>query len=81
MGFEEKRKSKNNFSIKYPIISSAGVILLGLSITTYNSFELVNDILEASLLSKVILFFIAVTSLNIFYISRYIINALTYPQE
>jgi hypothetical protein len=67
-----KKKIDAVASIKYPIIISAGIILFGLSITTYYTFELVNNISAISLISVSIFIFIVLAFLSLIYISKYI---------
>lgn len=72
-------KKKRIKSMRYPIISTVGVILFALSIITSNSFELVNDNLKALLISIVIFFFIVFAFLNLIFLSIYILRNL--PHE
>ena len=67
-----KKRIDTHSSIKKPIIISAGIILYGLFISIYYSFELVNSISDISLMSLLISIFIVLTLSGLIYISKYI---------
>lgn len=68
----KSKKTHTISSIKYPIIISTGIILFGLVISTYYSFELVSNISDVSLISLLIFIFILFAFSSLIYISRYI---------
>lgn len=71
-------KTKYLSTFKYPILVCAWMVLFGLSIVTYYSFELVNYISVVSFMPWVIFIFIILAFGSIVYITKYIIYALTF---
>lgn len=72
-----KKRTKIISSIKDPIIISTAIILYGLSISTYYSFESINNISDISSTPLSIIVFIVLAFLSIIYISRYIYHAVS----
>lgn len=72
-----KKRTEIISSIKEPIIISTVIILYGLSISTYYSFESINNISDVSSTPLSIIVFILFAFLSIIYISRYIYHAVT----
>jgi len=72
----KSKKTHTISSIKYPIIISTGIILFGLVISTYYSFELVSSISDVSLISLLIFIFILFAFSSLIYISRYIYHSI-----
>jgi len=64
-------------SIRCPITVSTGIILFGLVISTYYSFELVSNISDVSLISLLTFIFILFAFSGLIYISRYIYRSIS----
>lgn len=73
---ENRKKIKIKSSVRCPVFLSGIVILLGLSIVTYNSFKLVNYISEISFMSGIVFIFIIWTFVSIVYMIKYIYDSL-----